>query len=68
MGSLVGSEMCIRDSVESFKVDQSILGRILNYGTIHINGIGGVSTPIPSIARPLEFRRAALETIEPTQA
>lgn len=55
------------NNVESFKVDQSVLGRILNFGTIHINGTGGVSTPIPSITNPLEFRRTALEIIEPNE-
>jgi len=55
------------NNVESFKVDQSVMGRILNFGTVYVNGTGGVSTPIPSIANPLEFRRIALETIEPNE-
>jgi len=54
------------NNVESFKVDQSVFGRIFNFGTIYINGTGGVSTPIPSISAPLEFRRTALQTIEPS--
>jgi len=53
--------------VESFNVDQSILGRIFGYGTLTINGTGGIRTPIPSIVRPLEFRRAANEQIEQAQ-
>jgi uncharacterized membrane protein YdbT with pleckstrin-like domain len=52
-------------NVESFSVDQSIPGRILNFGTVCINGTGGASAPIPRIADPLEFRKVALTTIEP---
>jgi uncharacterized membrane protein YdbT with pleckstrin-like domain len=55
-------------NVESFHVDQGIFGRIFNFGTVVINGTGGVRTPIPSIAAPLEFRRKALSTIEGGQS
>lgn len=54
-------------NVESFRVDQSIFGRILNFGTIHINGTGGISTPIPIIRNPLEFRKMALSVIESSE-
>ena len=50
--------------VESFHVEQSILGRMLDFGTLIIKGSGGTSTPIPSIAQPLKFRSAALVAIE----
>ena len=50
--------------VESFHVEQSILGRMLDFGTLIIKGSGGTSTPIPSIAEPLKFRSAALFAIE----
>ena len=53
--------------VESFNVDQSILGRIFGFGTIIVNGTGGGKTPIPSIAAPLEFRRQAMQAIDKTQ-
>jgi len=55
-------------NVESLHVDQGIIGRILNFGTVVINGTGGVRTPIPDIAAPLEFRRQALSTIEGSQS
>ena len=42
---------------ESLSVDQSILGRMLNYGTIAVSGTGGGITPVPGIDDPLEFRR-----------
>jgi uncharacterized membrane protein YdbT with pleckstrin-like domain len=50
--------------VESFHVEQGILGRLLNFGTIIIRGTGGTPTPIPSISDPLEFRRVAIQTVD----
>ncbi|WP_373069389.1 PH domain-containing protein [Gemmatimonas sp.] len=43
--------------IESIRVDQGIVGRMLNYGDIHIVGTGGSQQPITRIAYPLEFRR-----------
>ena len=44
------------DKVESVDVDQTILGRILNYGNVTVRGVGeGVET-IATIASPLAFR------------
>jgi uncharacterized membrane protein YdbT with pleckstrin-like domain len=44
------------DKVESVDVNQSILGRILNYGDVTVRGVGeGVET-IDTIASPLDFR------------
>jgi uncharacterized membrane protein YdbT with pleckstrin-like domain len=45
-----------RDKVESVDVDQTILGRILGYGTIIVRGTGGSLEPIRNIADPLAFR------------
>jgi len=45
------------DKIESIKVDQSIMGRILNFGSVTIAGTGGDATPIESIADPLEFQK-----------
>ena len=50
--------------VESFAVDQSILGRILGYGTVTIQGTGGGKTPINGIDDPLAFRREAMQVID----
>lgn len=44
------------DKIESVDVDQSILGRILNYGTITIRGTGESQEPFKMVASPLEFR------------
>jgi len=54
--------------VESFQVEQGILGRMLGYGTLSINGTGGGITPIPGIGDPLGFRRKAMEAIDSFQA
>ena len=54
--------------VESFKVNQSIFGRIFNCGTIVINGTGGGKTRINNIDDPLNFRRQAMEIIDNNQA
>jgi uncharacterized membrane protein YdbT with pleckstrin-like domain len=43
--------------VENIAVDQGILGRIMNYGTIHVTGTGGTKESFPRIADPMEFRR-----------
>lgn len=46
------------DKVESVDVDQSILGRILNYGNITVRGVGEHEQRIQTIASPLAFRNA----------
>jgi uncharacterized membrane protein YdbT with pleckstrin-like domain len=44
------------DKVESVDVNQSILGRILNYGNVTVRGVGEGSEEIKTIASPLDFR------------
>ena len=44
------------DKVESVDVNQSILGRILNYGDVTILGVGEGNETISTIASPLTFR------------
>jgi uncharacterized membrane protein YdbT with pleckstrin-like domain len=44
------------DKVESVDVDQSILGRLLNYGDVTVRGVGEGAETIRTIASPLEFR------------
>jgi uncharacterized membrane protein YdbT with pleckstrin-like domain len=44
------------DKVESVDVDQSILGRVLNYGDITIRGTGETMERLRMIDHPLEFR------------
>ena len=44
------------DKVESVDVNQSILGRILNYGDVMVRGVGEGAERIRTIASPLAFR------------
>jgi uncharacterized membrane protein YdbT with pleckstrin-like domain len=46
------------DKVESVDVNQSILGRILNYGDVTVNGVGEGTETIKTIASPLAFRNS----------
>ena len=46
------------DKIESVDVDQSILGRLLNYGDVTILGVGEGKQRISTIASPLAFRNA----------
>ena len=46
------------DKVESVDVNQSILGRIMNYGNVTILGVGEGRETISTIASPLAFRNA----------
>jgi uncharacterized membrane protein YdbT with pleckstrin-like domain len=47
--------------VESIQVDQSILGRIFNYGSLIIAGAGDPQAPVSGISNPMGFRRAFME-------
>ena len=53
--------------VTSLNVDQSLLGRILNYGDITVEGMGGAFTPIRAVVNPLQFRRYMLTEVEGTK-
>jgi uncharacterized membrane protein YdbT with pleckstrin-like domain len=44
------------DKVESVDVNQSILGRLLNYGSVTVRGVGEGAETITTIASPLDFR------------
>ncbi|CAL74511.1 conserved hypothetical protein [Bradyrhizobium sp. ORS 278] len=46
------------DKVESVDVNQTIMGRILNYGDVTILGVGEGKETISTIAEPLAFRNA----------
>jgi uncharacterized membrane protein YdbT with pleckstrin-like domain len=52
--------------VESIRVDQSIIGRLLGYGTLVIVGTGGGLTPYRRIADPMSFRAAAQRLLDET--
>ena len=49
--------------VESVGVDQTIVGRVMGYGSVVIRGTGGSLEPFSDISRALEFRRQIQEQI-----
>jgi hypothetical protein len=59
------TEILLRQ-VEGITVDQGILGRIFDYGTIVVEGTGSDRTPYRGISAPMEFRMAVQVQIEKT--
>ena len=49
------------DKVEALRVEQGVMGRFLNYGTIFMSGAGTSVAPMRDIADPLVFRRKFME-------
>jgi uncharacterized membrane protein YdbT with pleckstrin-like domain len=49
--------------IESVGVDQTILGRLLGFGSVIIRGTGGSQQPFADLSNPLEFRRQIQEQI-----
>ena len=49
---------------ESVQVNQSILGRMFNYGSVVVSGAGNPQAPVPGIAEPIEFRKKFMEIQE----
>lgn len=50
--------------IESIQVNQGVIGRIFNFGTVIISGAGSPQAPITGISKPLEFRRAFIDAQE----
>jgi uncharacterized membrane protein YdbT with pleckstrin-like domain len=44
------------DKVESVDVDQTVLGRLLNFGNVTIRGTGAGIEPLFNVEAPLQFR------------
>lgn len=55
--SLSTQEMALHN-IEGVKVVQSFWGRMLNYGTLRVEGTGVDAVQLPTIADPIAFRRA----------
>jgi uncharacterized membrane protein YdbT with pleckstrin-like domain len=53
--------------IESLQVDQSVTGRLFNYGSIIIAGAGTPNMRIHGIADPLRFRRYFMEATDKPQ-
>lgn len=43
--------------VEGVEIAQTILGRVFNYGTVYIRGVGTEIAPVKNISNPLVFRK-----------
>lgn len=49
------------NKVESIQVDQSVMGRMLDYGSLVISGAGMAQAPVNGVAEPMAFRKAFIE-------
>ena len=56
------------DRIESIYCVQGILGRLFNYGTILISGIGGTMPVFQMVSKPYALRRKIVEIIEKNKA
>jgi uncharacterized membrane protein YdbT with pleckstrin-like domain len=52
------------DKVESLHIEQSVPGRILDYGTITIRGTGTTEEPIRNISAPLALRKQFMQAAD----
>lgn len=53
--------------VESIGVEESVMGRMLGYGSVIVHGTGGTPEVFNRIAHPLEFRTQVQQQIEKSQ-
>lgn len=51
------------NKIEGIQVNQSIMGRILGFGSVMVSGTGGTKDPFHKISSPLEFRKKVQEQI-----
>ena len=49
------------NKVESLQVEQGLLGRLFNFGTLIVSGTGTSHAPLVGIAEPMGFRKAFIE-------
>jgi uncharacterized membrane protein YdbT with pleckstrin-like domain len=52
------------DKVESLHVEQSVAGRILDFGTVIIRGTGATEEPIKNISAPLALRKQFMQAAD----
>lgn len=45
--------------IEAISVQQSVLGRLLDYGSVNVIGIGGTTAPLAFVHAPLALKRSA---------
>jgi uncharacterized membrane protein YdbT with pleckstrin-like domain len=51
---------------ESIRIEQSLLARLLGFGSVLVVGVGGGRQQFSHMARPLAFRRAAEQALYET--
>lgn len=51
------------NKVEGIHVEQGIIGKMVNSGSIVVKGTGGTDNPFPNIDHPYEFRAAVTQQI-----
>ncbi|MBV8766675.1 MAG: PH domain-containing protein [Hyphomicrobiales bacterium] len=56
------------EKIDSIEVEQTILGRILGYGTVEVRGSGVSMTPLRMIGDPLTFRRRVEDALNAARA
>ncbi len=54
--------------IESVHVDQTVLGRMFDFGTVTIRGTGDHSERLVLLRNPIAFRNAAMDIISPQSA
>jgi len=52
------------NAFESVTVYQNILGRIFNYGTLTVTGLGRIKVTVPHVIAPLKFRQILWQLLE----
>jgi membrane protein YdbS with pleckstrin-like domain len=52
------------EAIEKIEIAQTVLGRIFDFGTIHITGKGSASLTIKDIDHPIEIKRAIESAVE----
>lgn len=52
------------ERIEGIYVEQSIIGRAFNFGTVFVGGIGGTKNPFFYIPNPIEFRSNVQQQME----
>jgi len=55
-------------SLDNVKVNQTVVGRVLNFGVIEFAGASGTHTPIAFITAPMKFRVAVQQAAEQARA
>ena len=52
------------DKVEALHVEQSVMGRLLDFGTVSIRGTGATEEPIRNISAPLILRKQFMQAAD----